>query len=125
MSYALQPHRSVALKKGDLRYHGPKYKEVDVALVVVSGSAPIAPPSSRSSRIHRLLNDGSMAAVTQGHARTSIIDPLGGSGPSARGRPGPCGCGCTCARRRRPERSPTGPAVAWRAPRSRLVGAAG
>jgi hypothetical protein len=29
-SYAVQPHRSVASKNGDFRYHGPKYKVLEV-----------------------------------------------------------------------------------------------
>src|SRR5215470_2821666 len=30
-SYAVQPHGSVASKNGDLRYHGPKYKVLEVS----------------------------------------------------------------------------------------------
>jgi hypothetical protein len=45
MSYAVQPHRSVASKNGDFRYHGPKYSVLDVTSGTVLASALIAPPS--------------------------------------------------------------------------------
>src|SRR5215470_14661706 len=45
-SYAWQPHRSVASKNGDLRYHGPKYKVLDVTSGSALASPLIAPLSS-------------------------------------------------------------------------------
>src|SRR5215467_16366645 len=48
-SYAVQPHRSVASKNGDLRYHGPKYSVVEVASgVVLAVKLTVHPPSERA-----------------------------------------------------------------------------
>src|SRR5689334_7909368 len=44
-SYAVQPHRSVASKNGDLRYHGPKYKVLEVTSGIARASSLTAPPS--------------------------------------------------------------------------------
>src|SRR5262249_24330944 len=44
-SYAVQPHRSVASKNGDFRYHGPKYKVLDVTSGVALASPLTALPS--------------------------------------------------------------------------------
>src|SRR5215472_18456173 len=44
-SYAVQPHRSVASKNGDLRYHGPKYKVLEVTSGIALTSPVTAPPS--------------------------------------------------------------------------------
>src|SRR5215813_285418 len=45
-SYAVQPHRSVASKNGDFRYHGPKYKVLDVTSGVALASPLTAHPPS-------------------------------------------------------------------------------
>jgi hypothetical protein len=50
MSYALQPHRSVASKNGDLRYHGPKYNVVETA----SEAASVFALNSRHPFLHRI-----------------------------------------------------------------------
>src|SRR5215472_3209411 len=44
-SYARQPHRSVASKNGDFRYHGPKYKVLEVTTGIALASSLTAPPS--------------------------------------------------------------------------------
>src|SRR5215469_11070527 len=44
-SNAVQPHRNVASKNGDLRYHGPKYKVLDVTSGIALALPLIAPPS--------------------------------------------------------------------------------
>jgi hypothetical protein len=41
----VQPHRNVASKNGDLRYHGPKYKVLDVASGIALALPLIASPS--------------------------------------------------------------------------------
>src|SRR5215469_15029102 len=46
-SNAVQPHRSVASKNGDLRYHGPKYKVLEVTSGIAPASPLTRPPSSR------------------------------------------------------------------------------
>jgi hypothetical protein len=44
-SYAVQPHRSVASKNGDFRYHGPKYKVLEVTSGTVLAAPLTTPPS--------------------------------------------------------------------------------
>src|SRR5690242_4842838 len=44
-SYARQPHRSVASKNGDFRYHGPKYKVLEVTSGIALAPSLTAPPS--------------------------------------------------------------------------------
>src|SRR5689334_8261186 len=48
-SWAWQPHRSVASKNGDLRYHGPKYSVVEVASgIVLASKLTVHLPSGRA-----------------------------------------------------------------------------
>src|SRR5215470_16725589 len=52
-SYAVQPHRSVASKNGDFRYHGPKYKVLDVTSGIALASLLTRPPSSHRRCLRR------------------------------------------------------------------------
>src|SRR5689334_8787827 len=44
-SYAAQPHRSVASKNGDFRYHGPKYNVLEVTSGIALASPLTTAPS--------------------------------------------------------------------------------
>src|ERR1700751_3051721 len=82
-SYAVQPHRSVASKNGDFRYHGPKYKVLEVTSGTVLASlltadlpsTGVRAPEGRAPRygvcpcLPLRLNSCSIRSVTQGGNR--------------------------------------------------------
>src|SRR5215469_8454787 len=89
-SYAVQPHRSVASKNGDFRYHGPKYNVLDVACGIALASLFIAhlpssgvlasarsarTPAANSSDLVTGLNSCSIRPIAQvgnSHARVPV-----------------------------------------------------
>src|SRR5215471_6188854 len=100
MSYALQPHLSVASKNGDLRYHGPKYRPVDAASGMVAVSelmpavlfrSPLALSSGTLSPsrcwLAALLNDRSISAIPQaGRDESGLLSITGRVSNATAGR---------------------------------------
>src|SRR5213593_269094 len=80
MSYAVHPDRSVALKNGDCRYHGPKYS---VALLASISSRSLtirhasrSAPGRAYTRRSRLKHDSRDRPIASRPARLSSADRL-------------------------------------------------